>query len=686
MSFLAPLFLIGAAAIAAPILFHLIRRTSREKTLFSTLMFLAPTPPRVTRKSRLENILLLLLRCAVLGLLALAFARPFLRKPLNAAPPGGDATRMVLLLDTSASLRRENLWSEAKAKAAEFVSRAKPNDELAILAFDRNARTVLSFQEWRTASASERVALAKQRLDALSPTWNATHLGHALVSAVETLEAERENTIANRQIILISDLQEGARLEGLQGLPWPKNTQVTTVALKAKRRTNAGVHVIASAADTQPADSVRVRVGNSSESTTEQFQLKWAKETVASNVAVAYVPPGQSRVVEAPKSSGAEQLTLTGDEVDFDNSVFIVPPRREQIDIAFVGNDPETDPQQMLFYLKRAFGETDRQEIRVQAVPAAQLSSALPNASVFVLASPLPRNDVDELARRVRAGATVFVTLRSATEAETLSALVAQPITADEAATSTYAMLAEIDFTHPLLAPFADPRYSDFTKIHFWKHRRLNFGSATNRVLARFDNGDPALAQFTVGKGAVFVLASGWQPGDSQLALSSKFVPLLYSLLELSGAIKAQSLAYIVGDAVDLSSLHATNALTVRKPDGTTAALAAGVKSFSETDAPGVYSVTGAEPPFRFAVNLAAEESKTAPLAMEQLEQLGVPLKPVPVATPEQIAKREAQLKATELESHQKLWRWLIAATLVILIVETWVAARLSRRAAVMTA
>ena len=85
-------------------------------------------------------------------------------------------------------------------------------------------------------------------------------------------------------------------------------------------------------------------------------------------------------------------------------------------------------------------------------------------------------------------------------------------------------------------------------------------------------------------------------------------------------------------------------------------------------------------------MNLAAEESKTAPLAMEQLEQLGVPFKPVPVATPEQIAKREAQLKATELESHQKLWRWLIAATLVILIVETWVAARLSRRAAVMTA
>ena len=93
----------------------------------------------------------------------------------------------------------------------------------------------------------------------------------------------------------------------------------------------------------------------------------------------------------------------------------------------------------------------------------------------------------------------------------------------------------------------------------------------------------------------------------------------------------------------------------------------------------------GTEPPFRFAVNLAPEESKTAPLATEQLEQLGVPVRVQPVATAREIARREAQLKAAELEGHQKLWRWLIAATLVVIIVETWIAARLTRRAAVQT-
>ena len=57
MTFLAPLFLLGALAIAGPILFHLIRRNTKEKFTFSSLMFLRADPPSVTRKSRLEDIL-----------------------------------------------------------------------------------------------------------------------------------------------------------------------------------------------------------------------------------------------------------------------------------------------------------------------------------------------------------------------------------------------------------------------------------------------------------------------------------------------------------------------------------------------------------------------------------------------------------------------------------------------------
>jgi hypothetical protein len=647
-------------------------------------MFLQPTPPRVTRKSRLENILLLILRCAVLCLLALAFARPFLRNPLLAHSGSRAATRTVLLLDISASMKRDNLWDEARGKALEVIRQAGVADEIAIYAFDRNARTVLTFQEWKKGSLNERKGLAEQRIAALKPTWNNTHIGNALLAGVEAIEAERENTAPARRIILISDAQEGARLEGLQGFQWPKQTQVSVIAVKSRRPTNAGLQLVAQAANVaQPAETIRVRVSNSSESRQEQFHLRWSS---SSNPTAIYVPPGQSRSIDLPKATNSERIDLTGDEAEFDNRVFVVAPPRQQIEVLFVGNDAETNTQDLLFYLERAFPETARQEVRVTSVkPDAELSASR-NANLIVVGAPVTGNALRDISNLLTNGATVFCAMRSTAEADTIAKLLGQSVTAEEAPASGYAMFAEIDFTHPLFAPFADARFSDFTKIHFWKSRKVNFGTTNAHVLARFDNGSPALAQINVSKGSLFVLASGWQPGDSQFALSSKFVPLLYSLLELSGAIKAQSLAFNVGDAVDLSSLHATNALTVHKPDGTTTQVAPDVKSFGETDTPGVYSVGGVEPPFRFAVNLAPEESKTAPMAMEQLEQLGVPLRVQPVATPAQVARREAQLKAAELESHQKLWRWLIAATLVILIVETWIAARLSRRAPVAAA
>ena len=71
MSLLTPLYVLGLMAVAAPVVFHLIRRTPRGEVPFSSLMFLSPTPPRLTRRSRLDNLLLLLLRRLLLLLLFL---------------------------------------------------------------------------------------------------------------------------------------------------------------------------------------------------------------------------------------------------------------------------------------------------------------------------------------------------------------------------------------------------------------------------------------------------------------------------------------------------------------------------------------------------------------------------------------------------------------------------------------
>jgi hypothetical protein len=109
--------------------------------------------------------------------------------------------------------------------------------------------------------------------------------------------------------------------------------------------------------------------------------------------------------------------------------------------------------------------------------------------------------------------------------------------------------------------------------------------------------------------------------------------------------------------------------------------VAAGEK-FRRATMPGIYTVRGVEPPYLMAVNLAAEESKTAPLSVEELQKLGVPVRERNLAAEKLIEKQRLHLQGVELENRQKLWRWLIVTAIMVLIVETWLAGWLTRRAA----
>ena len=110
MSFLAPLFIIGALTVALPVVFHLVRRSSREQLPFSSLLFLQPSPPHVTRRSRLHDILLLLLRCLVICLLALGFARPFWQEPILADQPRETGRKIYIFKNEVAAQGRTCAW------------------------------------------------------------------------------------------------------------------------------------------------------------------------------------------------------------------------------------------------------------------------------------------------------------------------------------------------------------------------------------------------------------------------------------------------------------------------------------------------------------------------------------------------------------------------------------------------
>jgi hypothetical protein len=249
-----------------------------------------------------------------------------------------------------------------------------------------------------------------------------------------------------------------------------------------------------------------------------------------------------------------------------------------------------------------------------------------------------------------------------------------------------YAMLGRMDFTHPLLAPFSDPKFGDFTRIHFWRYGKVHVEDIPGaRVIAWFDTNDPAILEIPSGRGSLLMLTFGWRPADSDLALSSKFVPLLYSLLEYSGALTGQRPQYAVGDSVSLPAGAASQpaGVQVRKPDG--ALVRVDAADFAGTDVPGVYTMESPGRSQSFAVNLAAAECRVDPMPVEDLEKLGLHLAQPSSAGSGTDGKSTLQRKQAAdlaaLESRQKLWRWGIVAVLGMILMETWLAERVRAQA-----
>lgn len=680
MNFLTPLFLLGGLALAAPIIFHLIRRTTRERVSFSSLMFLLPTPPRLSKRSRLEHLLLLLLRCLALLLLVLGFSRPFFKETPLLDPTAAQPTRTVVLLDVSASMRRAGVWAAAKERAEVVARRAGPADQVAIYTFDRTATPLLPFEEWCRTAAGDRVALATSRLSATAAGWGATQLGAALITAAEALtENDGKPTPGPREIVLVSDLQAGSRLDALQAYEWPKGVRLIVEAVKAKNPTNAGLQLVADSADASraAASTVRVRVTNSADAQREQFKLSWARMGATGAVEMVeptiniYVPPGQSRVVAMPvqkDARGLDRIVLQGDDEDFDNTVYVIPPTQQKIGVLWFGSESPEDARQSLFFLRRALAETPKLAVSVLArLPsAALLPGDIEAASVIFITEALSAPAAVALREQAQAGKTLVFAPKSAAAGVTLGALVGvDGVAVTEAKPTNYAMLAEIDFKHPLFAPFSDPRFSDFTKIHFWRYRKFDPASLPDaRVIAKFDSGDPAVTEITLGKGRLLVLAAGWQPEDSQLAVSSKFVPLLWSLLDLGGGTMGAPAQWLVGDTAPL-------------PAGATE------KEIRFTE-PGIRDAKAGELSVRFAVNLDANESRTAPLSSDELERLGVPVS-APVETKTPSKEDKVLLQGIEAENRQKLWRWLIAATLAVLVIESALAGWAARKQSLKT-
>ncbi|HVI69896.1 MAG TPA: BatA domain-containing protein, partial [Pyrinomonadaceae bacterium] len=165
MSFLTPLFFLGVAALAAPILVHLVRRTRARRVQFPALVFVRQVPQRTIRRRTLQNILLLLLRCLAILLIVIAFTRPFFSGG-SAAKDNSAAGATVILIDNSLSMRREQMFAEAQRRAEAALDEARIDEQVALLTFDKRYTVINRFTVDKTKLRSA--------MGTLSAGWDGT--------------------------------------------------------------------------------------------------------------------------------------------------------------------------------------------------------------------------------------------------------------------------------------------------------------------------------------------------------------------------------------------------------------------------------------------------------------------------------------------------------------------------------
>ena len=164
MGLLAPLYALAALAVIGPIVFHLIKRQPTGQQRFSSLMFLSPSPPRLTRRSRLDNLLLLLLRALAILLITAAFARPFFRQE-SFLDRDLSGRNIVLLVDTSASMQRADVWSGAREQALKLLDSLSPADRVSLYSIDDRLQTLVSFDSDQSTDAASQQQAVRSTVD-----------------------------------------------------------------------------------------------------------------------------------------------------------------------------------------------------------------------------------------------------------------------------------------------------------------------------------------------------------------------------------------------------------------------------------------------------------------------------------------------------------------------------------------
>jgi hypothetical protein len=201
MTFINPIFLSALAAVAIPVIVHILSRRRVPVIYFSSLRFLRPSDRRSMKRINLRRLVLLLLRIAGIALIALAFSRPVVRGGLAALFPGGGALSGCILVDRSYSMgvdeEEGTLFERAKMRAGDIIEGFEAEDEVTLMLFDSGNEI-----RYTGGGGSPEILVDGERV-----SWGTTDLRAAVQAGLGALSASRREI---RELYIVSDFQRSA--------------------------------------------------------------------------------------------------------------------------------------------------------------------------------------------------------------------------------------------------------------------------------------------------------------------------------------------------------------------------------------------------------------------------------------------------------------------------------------------
>jgi hypothetical protein len=708
LHFLAPALLLGIVAAALPYLIHRIGKRRALPVRFAAMQLLLRCERRVQSRRKLREILLMLARTAAAASLPFILARPFSEHATDLPVVTLDAQAAVIILDDSASMQRVSgsgtLFGRARARAQALARQFPSDSELAFLVTSVGSSPRIGELEPDRARVVE--AIEGTRCSARPADFTTTMRQAALILAASNR--------AHRRVYLFTDLQATGWEDGA-GLPIEGAPEVIIDDVSAgaalENRAIVEAHVEPSAEGGPGGIAVTAEIADYSTHGVPALGVTLRVDGAAVAQGVVELPAGghaRKRFLHSLPGDGSSSHDLV---VEIDGDAFPLDDRRQihvemarTLRILCIDGDPRTiRNEDEAFFFEAALRN---------GIPGALVTTKLEDdvspdsLSAYTVVALLnvarPTQALaSALERFVEAGGGLFLAMGDRVDTslwnERMAKLLPQPLglirtasalpgqhvgeTVDERPAER---LLPLDRRNPLLAAF--PEQGDgLVSARFFKYVLLDpvRDTAGRNAILRYESGAPALVEREVGKGHVMLLTTTVDREWTDLPIRAGFLPLMREAArQLVGANDDDSAAtLLVGEPRLLAFAGEVQTLEVTRPDGSVwvssreQAGSTHTLIFAGTDQIGIYRVRGAgadgtfvrKEAQDFVVNLDPRESDPARLAPEK--------------RPDRIAVNTGGAKPPK--HRVELWHSLSAALILLLLVESLLALRWRRAAAV---